>query len=126
MNVGPMLAHAGQRTENASIDTRSQARYSREQPRPDAAQAGRMSARFNRNGPGDMHVAKRMPVRALSLQRMSAGEIAVILHLFDAAFNDIRANPGDVSVQRTLPVAFKPASFTRQSTTRRSHATSNR
>ncbi|WP_146075227.1 hypothetical protein [Burkholderia anthinoferrum] len=75
---------------------------------------------------GDMHVAKRMPVRALSLQRMSAGEIAVILHLFDAAFNDIRANPGDVSVQRTLPGAFKPASFTRQSTTRRSHATSNR
>ncbi|WP_155257385.1 MULTISPECIES: hypothetical protein [Burkholderia] len=93
----------------------------------DVAAAGRMSTGFYRKIARDgTRVANGMPMRALSLQRMSAGEVAVILHLFDTAFNDARANQGDARLQRIFPVAFKSASFTRRAMTRRSRATSNR
>ncbi|WP_144030187.1 hypothetical protein [Burkholderia sp. AU16741] len=97
----PMLARASLRTQNASIETRSQARPSRERALARCCIGRRMSIGFYRNDVlRRTRVAKRKPMRALSPQRIGAGEGAVILHLFDTVFNDAGANLGDVRLQR--------------------------
>ncbi|WP_156443675.1 hypothetical protein [Burkholderia sp. MSMB1835] len=63
---------------------------------------GRLLPEMTRDG---ARVAKRKPMRALSLQRMSADEIVVILHLFDMAFNDAgqaRARQAAAHISRCL------------------------